>query len=124
MRSLDEAIEDYTEVAEDCEKEYNENPEQLGYEERFYDCKERAENYRQIVTWLNELKQSREILNGLSHYFQTLTMKSIFEERQLDLDMRAATAEERESVKKYIENICVPTGVNFNDIIEVDKSIN
>ena len=51
-------------------------------------------------------------------------MKSILDGRQLDLNMRAATAEERESVKKYIECISIPTGVNFNDIIEVDKSIN
>lgn len=86
--------------------------------------KECAEEYQQIVAWLTELKNSREILNGLSHYFQTLTIKSIFEERQLDLDMRAATAEERESVKKYIESICIPTGFNFNEMIEVDKSIN
>lgn len=86
--------------------------------------KECAEEYQQIVAWLTELKNSREILNGLSHYFRTLMMKSIFEERQLDLDMRAATAEERESVKKYIESICIPTGFNFNEMIEVDKSIN
>lgn len=86
--------------------------------------KECAEEYQQIIAWLTELKNSREILNGLSHYFRTLTMKSILDGRQLDLNMRAATAEERESVKKYIECISIPTGVNFNDIIEVDKSIN
>ena len=86
--------------------------------------KECTEEYQQIVAWLTELKNSREILNGLSYYFRTLAMKSIFDGRQLDLDMRAATAEERESVKKYIECIGIPTGVNFNDIIEVDKSVN
>lgn len=83
-----------------------------------------GERQRQMAAWLTELKNDREILNGLSHYFRTLMMKSIFDERQLDLDMRAATAEERESVKKYIECIGIPTGVNFNDIIEVDKSVN
>lgn len=97
MKTLDETILHYKECAEECQ---------------------------QIISWLTELKNSREILNGLSHYFRTLAMKSIFEERQLDLDMRAATAEERESVKKYIESICIPTGFNFNEMIEVDKSIN
>ena len=97
MKTLDETIIHYKECAEECQ---------------------------QIVAWLTELKNSREILNGLSHYFRTLTMKSIFEEGQLDLDMRGATAEERESVKKYIESICIPTGFNFNEIIEVDKGVN
>ena len=63
MKTLDETIIHYKECAEECQ---------------------------QIVAWLTELKNSREILNGLSHYFRTLTMKSIFEEGQLDLDMRGA----------------------------------
>lgn len=44
--------------------------------------------------------------------------------KTLEVQMRAATAEERKSVKKYIECICIPTGFNFNEMIEVDKSIN
>ena len=33
-----------------------------------------------------------------------------------DYSMREATKEERESVRKYVESISKPTGVNFYDL--------
>ena len=60
MLSLEEAIQHCKEVAEKNEKEYQENSEQLGYEEKFYNCKECAEEYRQLAEWLEELKEFKE----------------------------------------------------------------
>lgn len=58
--TLDEAIKHCEEVAEANEKQYSENPEQLGYTEKFYDCKECADEHRQLADWLKELKKYRE----------------------------------------------------------------
>lgn len=63
ITDLSEAIQYCLDVAEKNEKEYRENPEQLGYEERFYDCKERVVTYRQLVVLLKELEMSRKHLN-------------------------------------------------------------
>ena len=40
--------------------------------------------------------------------------------------MREATANEKESIREYIENISIETGVNFNDYLDkpIDKCCN
>lgn len=59
--TLEEAIKHCNEVAEENEKQFNENPEQLGYEEHFYNCQECAKEHRQLAEWLRELKAYREL---------------------------------------------------------------
>ena len=59
--TLDEAIKHCEEVAEENDRQYSENPEQLGYTEKFYDCKECADEHRQLAEWLKELKKYKEI---------------------------------------------------------------
>ena len=57
---LDEAIQHCYEVAEKNEKEYQENSEQLGYVEKYYNCKECAEEHRQLAEWLKDYKRLLE----------------------------------------------------------------
>lgn len=66
---------------------------------------------------LRELKKDREILDGLSIYFQSLVVDAVINQRPLMFDMRDATKEERESVKQYISDSAKTTGVNFWSII-------
>ena len=80
-------------------------------------CKECAEEHRQIAEWLRELQRDREILDGLSIYFQSLVVDAVINQRPLMFDMRDATEEERESVKRYIANSTSTTGVNFWSLI-------
>lgn len=79
--------------------------------------KEWADNYYNIAEWLRELKRDREILDGLSIYFQSLVVDAVINQRPLIFDMRDATKEEKESVKRYIANSASTTGVNFWSLI-------
>lgn len=79
--------------------------------------KEWADNYHHIAEWLRELKRDREILDGLSIYFQSLVVDAVINQRPLIFDMRDATKEEKESVKRYIANSAYTTGVNFWSLI-------
>lgn len=58
--TLDEAIRHAEEVAKENEEWYMENPSILGYQEKFYDCKECADEHRQLAEWLKELKRLKE----------------------------------------------------------------
>ena len=58
--TLDEAIKHAEEVAEENEEWYMENPNILGYQEKYYDCKKCAEEHRQLAEWLKELKECRQ----------------------------------------------------------------
>lgn len=58
--TLDEAIRHAEEVAKENEERHMENPSILGYQEKFYDCKECAEEHRQLAEWLKELKERRQ----------------------------------------------------------------
>jgi hypothetical protein len=80
-------------------------------------CEQLISLYRQLAEWLRELKRNREILNGLSIYFQSLVVDAVINQRPLMFDMRDATNEERESVKRYIANSAKTTGVNFWSVI-------
>ena len=54
---LDDAIRHAEEVAWENEQQYNKDPIQLGYIEKFYDCKKCAEEHRQLATWLKDYKR-------------------------------------------------------------------
>lgn len=82
--------------------------------ERYKEC---AEELRQLAEWLRELKKDREILDELSIYFQSLVVDAVINQRPLMFDMRDATKEERESVKRYIADSVSTTGVNFWKVI-------
>ena len=110
--TLDDAIQHCEEVAEQKEQEAKEAHVLSGM-----DCLECAKEHRQLAEWLRELQRDREILNGLSLYFQSLVCDSIINNRPLMFDMRDATKEERESVKRYIADSVETTGVNFWSII-------
>ena len=71
-----------------------------------------ANEFKQLSEWLKELKRDREILDGLSIYFQSLVVDAVINQRPLMFDMRDATKEERESVKQYIADSAETTGVN------------
>lgn len=106
--TLDEAIKHYEEVAvKGC----------CDDSEIMDKCIECADEHRQLVEWLRELKRDREILNGLSIYFQSLVVDAVINQRPLIFDMRDATKEERESVKRYIADSSSTTGVNFWSLI-------
>ncbi len=83
----------------------------------FEKCLECASEYRQLAEWLRELKKDREILDGLRIYFQSLVVDAVFNQRPMMFDMRDATKEERESVKRYIADSASTTGVNFWSLI-------
>lgn len=76
--------------------------------------KEEAVN---VYEWLKELKKDREILNGLSTYFQSLIAEAVINQRPCMFDMRDATEAERKSVMRYIANAVFTTGVDFWSII-------
>lgn len=54
---LDDAIRHAEEVAWENEQQYNKDPIQLGYIEKFYDCKKCAEEHRQLADWLRDYKR-------------------------------------------------------------------
>ena len=54
---LDDAIRHAEEVAWENEQQYDKDPIQLGYIEKFYDCKKCAEEHRQLATWLKDYKR-------------------------------------------------------------------
>ena len=86
-----------------------------GYEKEIH--RHIAVYHRHIAVWLEELKRDREILNGLGIYFQSLVVDAVINQRPLMFDMRDATEEERESVKRYIADSTSTTGVNFWSLI-------
>ena len=55
--TLDEAIKHCEEVAWENEQQYDKDPIQLGYIEKFYDCKECAEEHRQLAEWLRDYQR-------------------------------------------------------------------
>ena len=55
--TLGDAIRHAEEVAWENEQQYNKEPIQLGYIEKFYDCKKCAEEHRQLATWLKDYKR-------------------------------------------------------------------
>lgn len=109
--SLETAIKHCEEVAE-----YMENKEGYAFTDITY--AEYASEQRQFAEWLKELKRDREILNGLSIYFQSLVVDAAINQRPLMFDMRDATKEERESVERYIADSASTTGVNFWSLVE------
>jgi hypothetical protein len=109
--TLDEAIKHCEEVAE----KYCEKVEEGLTADDF--CDSCASEHRQLAEWLRELKRDREILDGLSIYFQSLVVDAVINQRPLMFDMRDATVEERESVKRYIADSTSTTGVNFWSLI-------
>lgn len=60
--SLDECIKKVEWLAASEEIEYAKNPNQLGYEERFYDQKERINFLHHIAFFLKSYKNNVEIL--------------------------------------------------------------
>lgn len=110
MMTIDEAIKHCEEVAERLEGKD-------GYAYTDSTCEECAKEHRQLAEWLRELKRDREILDGLSIYFQSLVVDAVINQRPLIFDMRDATKEERESVKRYIADSASTTGVNFWSLI-------
>lgn len=72
---------------------------------------------QEVAELLRELKRDREILDGLSIYFQSLVVDAVINQRPLMFDMRDATGKERESVKRYIADSTSTTGVNFWSLI-------
>lgn len=68
VMTLDEAIRHAEEVAKENEEWYMENPSILGYQEKFYDCKECADEHRQLAEWLKELKSLKE--NKTGHWIE------------------------------------------------------
>ena len=111
MMTIDEAIKLCDEKVEELEGLITEG--YISYVSQTFDCKENADNYKRLAEWLRELKRDREILNGLSIYFQSLVVDAVINQRPLIFDMRDATKEERESVKRYIADSASTTGVNF-----------
>jgi hypothetical protein len=128
MLTLEEAILHAEEVAEKNEKECknwaygasqinddeSRKKQYLKHAEMWHEC---ANEHRQLAEWLRELKRDREILDGLSIYFQSLVVDAVINQRPLMFDMRDATKEERESVKRYIADSAKTTGVNFWNLI-------
>ena len=127
IKNLDEAISHCEEVAKEQDKLCKRYDDASGYSRSHNEairttdakrCEECASEHRQLAEWLRELQRDREILNGLSLYFQSLVCDSIINNRPLMFDMRDATEEERESVKRYIADSISTTGVNFWSLIE------
>ena len=54
---LDDAIRHAEEVAWENEQQYDKDPIQLGYIEKFYNCKKCAEEHRQLAIWLRDYKR-------------------------------------------------------------------
>lgn len=113
--TLDEAIKHCEEVAE--EQEWQAYKSLSRTDDEKMSCLECAKEHRQLAEWLRELKRDREILDGLSIYFQSLVVDAVINQRPLIFDMRDATKEERESVKRYIADSSSTTGVNFWSLI-------
>ena len=111
MITIEEAIKHCEEVAE----KYCEKVEEGLTADDF--CDSCASEHRQLAEWLRELKKDREILDGLSIYFQSLVVDAVINQRPMMFDMRDATKEERESVKQYIADSAKTTGVNFWNLI-------
>lgn len=76
--TLEEAIKHCNEVAKENEKQFNENPEQLGYDEHFYNCQECAKEHRQLAEWLRELEWRR---NAMVEIHEAMLMPSSMAER-------------------------------------------
>ena len=118
---LDETIKHYEEAAEKQENNAKTYPKPLKNVKgsgKKYNARIRcAKEYRQLAAWLRELQRDREILDGLSIYFQSLVVDAVINQRPLMFDMRDATEEERESVKRYIADSTSTTGVNFWSLI-------
>lgn len=116
--TIDEAIKHCIEVAEEKESEAQDlEYSKLDWKYEANQCSKCAKEHRQLAEWLRELKRDREILNGLSIYFQSLVVDAAINQKPLMFDMRDATKEERESVKRYIADSVFTTGVNFWSII-------
>ena len=119
MKSLDEAINRFEKLASDYE--FNLNMHKNHVMNLSVNDIERMqghlEEHRQLAEWLRELKRDRKILDGLSIYFQSLVVDAVINQRPLMFDMRDATEEERESVKRYIADSTSTTGVNFWSLI-------
>ena len=114
--TIDEEIknaEELAELNEDQAQIYKEQGDTMGS----LSYRECANEHRQLAEWLKELKRDREILDGLSIYFQSLVVDAVINQRPLMFDMRDATKEERESVNQYIADSAETTGVNFWSII-------
>ena len=117
MLSLEEAIKHCEEVAESEEQKYKDWKGDYSHLKKIDSCLECASEHRQLAEWLRELKRDREMLDGLSIYFQSLVVDAVINQRPLTFDMRDATKEERESVKRYIADSVSTTGVNFWSLI-------
>ena len=57
LMTIEEAIKHCEEVAWENEQQYAKDPIQLGYIEKFYDCKKCAEEHRQLAEWLKDYKR-------------------------------------------------------------------
>lgn len=57
MLDLESAIKHAEEVAWENEQQYNKDPIQLGYIEKFYDCQKCANDHRQLAEWLKDYKR-------------------------------------------------------------------
>ena len=55
--TIDDAIRHAEGVAWENEQQYDKDPIQLGYIEKFYDCKKCAEEHRQLAIWLRDYKR-------------------------------------------------------------------
>ena len=120
--TIDEAIKHAEEIAEEKERSaklhQRPNKNVKGSGKKYNACIECASEHRQLAEWLKELKRDREILNGLSIYFQSLAVDAVINQKPLMFDMRNATKEERESVKQYIVDSAKTTGIKFWDLIK------
>ena len=90
MLTLDEAIAHCEEVAEENEKKLKSWGRHCLATIEEQTCLDCASEHRQLAEWLRELKRDREILNGLSIYFQSLVVDAVINQRPLIFDMRDA----------------------------------
>lgn len=80
--TLEEVIKHCEKVADDCDKQYIEHPNQLGYIERFYSLKECADKHIQLAEWLKELRDRRKndtLGKWINHYDDLFPAESTIE---------------------------------------------
>lgn len=72
MLSLEEAIIHCKEKVAELEAQYESNSEQLGYSEKFYDCKECAAEHEQLGNWLIELRNNRNAISQIKEWIDSV----------------------------------------------------
>lgn len=72
MLSLEEAITHCKEKVVELESQYESNSEQLGYSEKFYDCKECAAEHEQLGNWLIELGNDRNAISQIKEWVDSV----------------------------------------------------